>query len=411
MTIKIKRKHGTDYMDSKKEKDLFTYKNNEEHITPRTFSINPLRKVYGEVRLQSVKESIFSGNAVLHDRDSEKEHRFNQKGIIGLIETDSDAEYVTSSMAKLKYSIENGFFDDLGNALWTAFTQGDIFKDVRHLIDSKSEKIARTLFTISKEGIYKLIFGNMVTEKGFGVSGVRDIVHTAKEEYINPLFFGGKPAPVAVASIKLAGREPFAIYGRPIVVRAWNKDIAQIEVDHAFYPIAKKGKGFIVKGGHINQVSGLTAFQMLGTRLAKEQNQGIFIPDAKSGRRLINTAQSAYEMNRFAKGYLVKEQKSQNRVDVKLARGEGNVNIRNLYPSCVRPNGYVNYAEFIKFANGVALAYRAALDALGIRDELNENVLIPCVDKAAYFPDGNKGKKVHLSFERAIPKGDTHERK
>ena len=87
-------------------------------------------------------------------------------------------------VAKLKYGAHHALFHDLGVGIYTALTRPNSpvqFYDVRHLRDTKSGKIEKTVVTISGEGIVKLALGPLVNDNGRAITGAGPIVGEQKD--------------------------------------------------------------------------------------------------------------------------------------------------------------------------------------------------------------------------------------
>jgi len=336
---------------------------NEESIRGTVTVVNPARNVWVETRNQYLSDK----NIGVIDRSI-----FEQMSEA----TPAELLEVAKQLALLKYSIANCFLSDLGLGLLTAITRNDTLANL-HVAPSA------IIADVSVEAFKKLMFGHVVTDKGNAKSGVGRIVAKAWanfQSYLN----NEKPFPQADVSLRWPNTEPLAVRGIPVSVsRKYSIKGApigfQVQLDRLFFPLkAKKAGGYSINDLYLHQVSGLTSFLHFGKRIAKNTPLSI---DPKTARRLILTYQAAFAVNKFpfVGKKILRQQSSTNRIEIALRKEA----VRELYPQAVRPDGYVRYIEFIKYAETVAAYYRAAIDHFHL--DLGANVLIPVQKRAARF--------------------------
>jgi len=344
----------------------------KEHIKRQTSAIIPMRVVYPETQRTKIAREIEIGRRKVFESD----------GLLGIIESVEDAQYVARVMAKLKYGSSHILFNDLASGLYSAYTRKEGFaEEPCQLVDKETQQPVKTIFTLSHEAVFKLMLGPLVNDRGRAISGAGPVVSQIKDQII-PILRGEKVEPVACSSIQKTTRDgrkiEAAVFGKPIVIDKWTTSAVRIILDHYFFPIFESE----VKASDkfLNQVAGLGAFLSFGRYILKKRGQNNF-PQTPDAHKLILSIQAAFEMHGFAPG-IVREN-SLGRHNVTFRRTA----IKDLRPEAMESNGRPNFKAFSKFVSSVGIMYRAALDETGIIEHLPPNVLIPATERGAEFPD------------------------
>jgi len=345
---------------------------NKEKIKRQTSSITPMRVVYPETQKHKVSSDIESG----------RKKAFESDGVLGLIETEEDAEYVARIMARLKYGSTHLLFNDLASGLYSALTRKEGFaEEPRQLVDKESQRPIKTVFTLSHEALYKLMLGPIVNDNGRAIMGAGPVVDQLKRE-ITPILRGEESEPIACSSIHRRNSEgrliEAAIFGKPIIIDKWSKNAVRILLDHYFFPIFESE--IKADDKYLNQVAGLSAFLGFGRYILKQKGIKGSFPQTPDAHKLILSIQAACEMDGFAPGIV--RQNSLGRNNVVLRR----IAIRSLRPEAINSKGYPNFKEFSEFVSHVGQMYWEALEETGIKDQLPDNVMIPATSKGAEFP-------------------------
>ncbi len=343
----------------------------KEHIKRQTTAITPMRVVYPETQRSKIASEIEAG----------RRRAFESDGVLGLVESSEDAEYVARIMARLKYGSSHILFNDLASGLYSAYTRKETFaEEPRQLVDKETQRPVKTVFTLSHEGLFKLMLGPLVNDKGRAISGAGPVVSQLKDQIL-PILRGEEVEPIACSSIQKKGKDgqviEAAVFGKPIVIDKWTSNAVRIMLDHYFFPILESDTRAGDK--YLNQVAGLAAFLNFGRYLLRQTGKGGF-PQTPDAHKLILSVQAAFEMQGFAPG-IVREN-SIGRHNVIFRRAA----IKDLRPEAIESTGRPNFRAFSDFVSNVGQMYRAALDETGIEDQLPANVLIPATEKGAEFP-------------------------
>ena len=132
---------------------------------------------------------------------------------------------------------------------------------------------------------------------------------------------------------------------------------------------------------YIHQVAGLTSFLQLGAKIQREGKKTGSI-DVTTARKIILSAQAAYELRYFAPD-IVRENQS-GRINISLRRGA----VKDLYPSAISRHGRIRFKEFSDAVSLAGQYYNKAIEATGIKDELIKRgkIIIPATERGAEFP-------------------------
>lgn len=378
-------------MNKPSEQTLLNFDKTKENIQRQITAIVPTRNIHTETGRGRIAQDVKDGKR----KPYSKKTAFELEGVKGLISKDADALLVAASIARYKYSINNAYISDIGAGLYTMITtQRKGLYDCRE-IGSKDPKTGKweafgARVIISLDTLYKAAFGALVDHNGRAIHGAGDIVDAAKDNII-PIIDGKVPMPRAYASVQKINSQTGEKYeavieGEPIRVYrkvSGAKDALIIDLDYFFFPAIEKGKDKGLKAAdlYIHQVAGLTSFLQLGARIHRGGIKTGSI-DVTTARKIILSAQAAYELRYFAPD-IVKENQS-GRINISLRRKA----VGDLYPSAVDNQGYIRYKEF---SNAVSLAgqyFNNAIEATGIKDDLIEKgkIIIPATEHGAEFP-------------------------
>jgi hypothetical protein len=338
-----------------------------------------VRIAYPEVQRFNLANQIEEG----------KRKVFESDGVMGLIESEKEAQYLARIMAKLKYGSSNIYFNDLGSGLYTAYTRKEGFAEApRQLIDKDTGRPEKTVFTLSHEAIFKLLLGPLVDNNGRAIHGAGPVVKTIKDQIL-PILRGEQSEPVACASIQRirpdGTRIEAAVFGKPIIIDKWTTNAARIMLDHSFFPIFESEAKADDK--YLNQVAGLGPFLSFGRYLLRERKGGSY-PQTPDAHKLILSLQAAFEMAKFAPG-IVREN-SLGRFNVSLRRKA----VKELRPEAVDSKGRIEWQAFSNFVSQVGQMYREALDETGIESQLPDKALIPATERGAEFPKEPELQKI-----------------
>lgn len=365
----------------------FLFDKSKENIRRQVRASTPIRIVYGEAAKKYVEGQVINNERKL----------IINKGVRGIIEDEDDAALVAQVFANLNYSIENAVFADMGTGLYTAYSQDpNVFYDVEtSYFNGDKNRPDRTRFTLSWEGVYKVLFGPLVDDNGRAVTGAGPIVNELKKR-VKPALLGVESEPIALASINTPDGEQVSFVGKPITLVAYNDRAVQVSVDHMFYPLLTTEDKFKTKEKFLHTPAGLTGLLALGAR--ERRGEGIWTPQTQVSRRLILTAQAAYEMHRFAPGITKKTR--QGRIDIVLRRHV----ISELFPEVSKPSmkGKVRYGEAIRKVGAIGDVYRRGIEKLGILDQLHDATFLLADRSAAEFP----GEDVDHNQNAVFIKGD-----
>lgn len=360
----------------------------KETIKNQKQVINHSRIVRPEVERNRIIEETMQGKRIgnlLEIGDGDREAFLLHGGIQTLIKNEADAETLALSLAQINYGVKLGLFRDLACGLTTAYTnKGYSFYHKKTLIDMETQRPDCTIFTLSHEALWKLIFGVLVDENGRAITGAGDIVKEGKKR-IMPILTGQEVEPSAIATINFpdnSNNPNLVIEGKPILVRKWTKNAVQLQVEHCFFPISSKG---LIKGSYINQVAGLSSFLAYGLSLRHKDNQKKLLTRTEGARRLILTIQAAYGFKWFSPA--IAKDNGFGRVSIALQRKS----IKDLCPTAANKyNDRINWKYFSNFVASVGRIYDKALEVTGIKSELTEDVLIPPTERGAEFPERYK---------------------
>lgn len=355
-------------------KQPFLFDESKEHIRKQISAITPMSVVYPEAQRQKIADDIESGRRKVFESD----------GVMGLVSSKEDAAYLARVMARLKYGSNHILFNDLASGLYTAYTRKELFaEEPRRLIDQKTGKVVKTVFTLSHDAVFKLMMGPLVNEKGRAITGAGPVVGQIKDQIL-PILRGEEVEPIACCSIqryKDGKLIEAAVFGKPIIVDTWTTNAARIMLDNAFFPLLE----YEAKAGdkYLNQVAGLGAFLSFGRYILKQQGEKGF-PQTPDAHKLILSIQAAFEMQGFAPGIVRENRLGRNNVIFRRAA------VQSLRPDAMASTGRINFKAFSDFVATVGRMYRAALDETGIEDQLPDKVLVPATDRGAEFPAYNK---------------------
>ena len=375
-------------MSSEAEQTLLNFDGSKENIPRQITAIVPTRNIHTETGRSRIAQEIEDGKR----RPFSKRNAFELEGVKGLIERKEDALLVAASIARYKYSANNAFISDIGAGLYTMITNGKGLYDCKELVTrdlktGKEDKVGARVI-ISLDTLYKAAFGALVNDNGRAIHGAGEIVEEAKEK-IMPIIDGKVPMPRAYASVQKVDRETgetieAVIEGEPIRVYrkvSGARDALIVDLDYFFFPAIEKGD--ILKAGdlYIHQVAGLTSFLQLGAKIQRGGNKSGSI-DVTTARKIILSAQAAYELRYFAPD-IVKENQS-GRINISLRRGA----VGDLYPSAISSQGRIRFKEFSDAVSLAGQYYNKAIEATGIKDELIKRgkIIIPATERGAEFP-------------------------
>ena len=371
----MKRHDDQQFLIDFSDEPLTNFNARRERIGRQTSVVYPVRNVYGETRRHELADDIRSGAS-----------RYADVGVRDVIHrSPAEAAAIAMIVAKLKYGARHAQYHDLGTGLYSALTRpssGIQFHDVQHLRND-SGQIKKTAVTISREGLEKIVFGPLVNDQARAVTGAGPVVKELRKSF-HSVLYGAEPEPFAAASV-MTERGQIVIHGRPITVNKFHGDVFLIELDNAFFPLIQNADGELRARNepYIHSVAGLYGVWAFGAWLQKQRGD-TGIPQAPDAHKTLLYLQAASEVRTFAPSVVQKQ-------------GNGRYNftfrrmptVRELRPSCVSSEGYVRYAEFSRFISGVGRAYLAAIQKLGILNDLHPHVLIPATDKGAQFPPEN----------------------
>ena len=375
-------------MSKEAEQDLLNFDKTKENIPRQITAIVPTRNIHTETGRTRIAQDVKDGIR----KPFSKRTAFELEGVRGLIEREADALLVAASIARYKYSVNNAFISDIGAGLYTMITNGKGLYDCKELVTrdlkTKREEKVGARVIISLETLYKAAFGALVNDNGRAIHGAGEIVEEAKEKII-PIIDGKVPMPRAYASIQKIDRKTgetieAVIEGEPIRVyrkASGARDALIVDLDYFFFPAIEKGESLTAGDLYIHQVAGLTVFLQLGAKIHRggKKTQSI---DVTTARKIILSAQAAYELRYFAPDIVKENQRG--RINISLRRGA----VRDLYPSAVSSQGYIRYKEFSEAVSLAGQYYNKAIEATGIKDELirKGNIIIPATEKGAEFP-------------------------
>jgi hypothetical protein len=348
----------------------------------------PTRNIHTETGRSRIAQEIEDGKR----RPFSKRNAFELEGVKGLIERKEDALLVAASIARYKYSANNAFISDIGAGLYTMITNGKGLYDCKELVTrdlktGKEDKVGARVI-ISLDTLYKAAFGALVNDNGRAIHGAGEIVEEAKEK-IMPIIDGKVPMPRAYASVQKTDRKTgetieAVIEGEPIRVYrkvSGARDALIVDLDYFFFPAIEKGDILKACDLYIHQVAGLTSFLQLGAKIQRGGNKSGSI-DVTTARKIILSAQAAYELRFFAPD-IVKENQS-GRINISLRRGA----VGDLYPSAISSQGRIRFKEFSDAVSLAGQYYNKAIEATGIKDELIKRgkIIIPATERGAEFP-------------------------
>jgi hypothetical protein len=375
-------------MSSEAEQTLLNFDGSKENIPRQITAIVPTRNIHTETGRSRIAQEIEDGKR----RPFSKRNAFELEGVKGLIERKEDALLVAASIARYKYSANNAFISDIGAGLYTMITNGKGLYDCKELVTrdlktGKEDKVGARVI-ISLDTLYKAAFGALVNDNGRAIHGAGEIVEEAKEK-IMPIIDGKVPMPRAYASVQKVDRETgetieAVIEGEPIRVYrkvSGARDALIVDLDYFFFPAIEKGDILKACDLYIHQVAGLTSFLQLGAKIQRGGNKSGSI-DVTTARKIILSAQAAYELRYFAPD-IVKENQS-GRINISLRRGA----VGDLYPSAISSQGRIRFKEFSDAVSLAGQYYNKAIEATGIKDELIKRgkIIIPATERGAEFP-------------------------
>lgn len=381
----------------------FNFDVSREKIRRQIRSVTPVRIVYGETARNYLEEQV---------KSKERQLKIIEEGVTGAIDTVEDAQLVAQVFASLKYGVQNAVFSDLGVGLYTAYTTDpNVFWEepqTSYFFDPETEerKPDRTIFTVSWEGVYKLLFGPLVNDRGIAVAGAGPVVNELKKK-VKPALLGVEAEPLAMASVNLPTNEKISFIGKPITLVAYNNSAVRISVDHTFYPLALTDDQHKARTKFLHAPAGLTAVLALGARLRRNRAKGSPgdlepTPQVQVARRLILTAQAAYEMDAFAPGITTKNRKG--RFNIILRRHV----IGDLFPETAKPSlkGKFRYGAAIRKTGAIGDMYQRAIDELGILHDLDDRTIILANRSAAEFPETDVDPHQNAIFIKGDRVGD-----
>ena len=394
----------------KSERSLINFDPKKEKIKSQLFAIQPMRTLYGETRLVTLADDI----------EARKRDAFEQQGFKGVVEEYEDALLYASTMAKLNYSITHGYMNDLCIGIYTMLTQGQGLYDFHEIFDDEGNAIAARVI-LSKQTLFKALFGLLVDDNGRALAGCGDIVHDGKK-YIMPIITGKKPSPEAYGSIhkinSVGDPVKAVIHGKPLDVNkritgTIASDAIMLDLDYFFFPVKIENKKFIANEKYIHQVAGLTSFIKLGSKITRQKQQKNKFINATTARKIIMSAQAGYELRYFVPG-IVKEQRG-NRVNIVFKRES----VRDLYPMAYdAKTEWIRYNEFINAVNMAGEYFHAAMIETGLKERIlksddaarrrgkKEDEL---VSRKLLCPARNKGAEFPLNKNKVYIKADVIE--
>lgn len=373
---------------------IAAFDRDQEKIGRQYSVVYPVRTVYPETQRYKLAEQV-----------RRRERQFIESGVTGLVESPEDAEAVAMVVAKLKYGAHHALFHDLGVGIYTALTRPNSpvqFYDVRHLRDTKSGKIEKTVVTISGEGIVKLALGPLVNDNGRAITGAGPIVGEQKDR-LREVLTGKRAEPIAAASITRKREDGSKIdaivYGKPIVIDKFTtNDAFAIALDHSFFPVIETDGSIKAKELHVHHVAGLFAVASFGAYILKKKawsaDERESLPTAPEVHKLLLYLQAAAEMTVFAPTVV---QQSNDRFNFRFRR---KTTIRELRPGAINSQGRIRWSEFSQFVANGGRIYGTAIDELGILDQLHPDTLVPATDKGAEFPDHVNKEIVYIKADR-----------
>lgn len=375
-------------MSKEAEQALLNFDGSKENIPRQITAIVPTRNIHTETGRSRIAQDVKEGSR----KPFSKKNAFELEGVKGLIEQEADALLVAASIARYKYSVNNAFISDIGAGLYTMITNGKGLYDCKELVTrdlktKKEDKVGARVI-ISLDTLYKAAFGALVNDNGRAIHGAGEIVEEAKEK-IMPIIDGKVPMPRAYASIQKVDRKTgetieAVIEGEPIRVYrkvSGARDALIVDLDYFFFPAIEKGENLKAGDLYIHQVAGLTSFLQLGAKIHREGKKTGSI-DVTTARKIILSAQAAYELRYFAPD-IVKENQS-GRINISLRWGA----VGDLYPSAISSQGRIRFKEFSDAVSLAGQYYNKAIEATGIKDELIKRgkIIIPATERGAEFP-------------------------
>ena len=375
-------------MSKEAERALLNFDRSKENIPRQITAIVPTRNIHTETGRTRIAQDVKDGLR----KPFSKKTAFELEGVKGLIEREEDALLVAASIARYKYSVNNAYISDIGAGLYTMITTGKGLYDCKELVTrdfkTKREDKVGARVIISLDTLYKAAFGALVNDNGRAIHGAGEIVEEAKVK-IMPIIDGKVPMPRAYASIQKVDRKTgetieAVIEGEPIRVYrkvSGARDALIVDLDYFFFPAIERGESLIAGDLYIHQVAGLTSFLQLGAKIHREGKKTGSI-DVTTARKIILSAQAAYELRYFAPD-IVKENQS-GRINISLRRGA----VGDLYPSAISSQGRIRFKEFSDAVSLAGQYYNKAIEATGIRDELikRRKIIIPATERGAEFP-------------------------
>lgn len=387
---------------------FFDPKNKQEHISRQIQAIMPVRTVIGETSRGIIAEDIQNGKycgakiddmVVMKNAKEGYTKKFLDHGIKGTLQSDEAKQIVAATMDRFRYGAENVVMHDFASGLWTAVTNPnpktqDSFYDVHTTVNSLTGRPENLVVVLSREAIYKLALGPLVTETGYSIRGAGDVVNHQKDRL--SMFLDGKlPEPMLIASIRSTQNgEKVVVRSKPIIIHSVassvRKDLFEIYLDPTLFPVIEQdGKYKVGSEGYLHTVAGLSSILMYARQILSRQGvQGL--PQAPEAHKAILLLQSAFELSPYFTE-IAKPNPNTHRIDI---AGRRYPVVKSLYPSAIQTiKGEENkpprirYKDFSRFMSSSGLLLLAGLEELGITDQLDYRTMLPAIERGAEFPD------------------------
>ena len=368
------------------EHPISTFDKKNEKI-PRQYSVvYPIRTVYPETQRNKLSDEV-----------RKKERAFLKAGVSALVKSEKDVETLALTIAKLKYGANHTLFHDLGVGIHTGITRPNSnisFFDVRHFKDDSTGKIAKTVVTVSLEGLYKLALGPLVNNNGRAISGAGPVVKEQKKR-LSHILYGEIAEPIAAASVNTPNGKKVVIYGKPIIIDKFHKDAFHLQLDNYFFPVVETEDALKMRELHLHHVAGLSSVLSFGRYLLNfgKGRKGDY-PETPEAHKVLLYLQAACEMYYFAPGVVKKQ--AEGRYNFVFRKKP---TVKELRPDAIRADGYIRWKDFSTFIAKTGIMYGTALKQLDILDHLHPKTLVPATDKGAQFPKDISDQIVYIKAD------------
>lgn len=357
----------------------------KEKIGRQINIVNPIRQVWPLARKKDIERKI---------RDGRITPVIRRRGVLDAVRTDEERAEVLNIVGKLKYGADNMLMSDLGAAINSNSThpnpnnRAEFYNQTD--VVNRDGNVLSTSVVMSREGAIKLALGPLVDSSGRAITGAGKTVKKCRER-LESLLMMKVPPPVAMTTMNLNG-ELLSAMAPPVHISeiAFSKrPLYKIVIDRRFFPVQDKPeKGRVVKDLYVHQVAGLYSVLRFGSRVLGKRLH------AEHAYKVVMYLQAAMDVKAFAPGIL--RRLANGRYDL-CFREESTVkslvktdcevkeDIQWLKSRLYNNNGRLLFQRFSEFIANCGQMYMAAINELGILEQLNDNILIPATDKGAQY--------------------------